>query len=175
MLILPKEDQVKAHHDARKGLEDHYNSEMETILSANASKERYWILGKVRFPEELGGRIGRTFLQASDGKPPVVKNAFLYEVDNKRGVKTLLWVTHPDGSMRLPTLNKTIQVSPANRAKGAKVQDANRQGRRFTGDLRVKMNEEYEDTQQQPVSEVDDVVGAEEQVADQFLQRSRIP
>lgn len=118
MLILPKDDQVKAHNDARKGLENHYNSEMEKILSANASKEVYWILGKVKFPEELGGSIGRTFLQASDVKPPVVKNAFLYEVDNRRGVKTLLWVMHPDGSMRLPTLNKTIQVSPTKRAKG---------------------------------------------------------
>jgi len=117
MLILPKEDQIKAHNDARKGLTDHYNSEMEKILSANASKDVYWILGKVKFPEELGGAVGRTFLQASDSKPPVVKNAFLYEVDNRRGVKTLLWVTHPDGSMRLPTLNKTIHVTPAKRAK----------------------------------------------------------
>jgi hypothetical protein len=121
MLILPKEDQIKAHRDARNGLENHYNSEMEKILSANSSKDVYWILGKVKFPEELGGQVGRTFLQASDVKPPVVKNAFLYEVDNRRGVKTLLWVTHPDGSMRLPTLNKTINVSPAKRAKGVKV------------------------------------------------------
>lgn len=121
MLILPKDTQIDAHNAARKGLNDHFNHEMEKILSANSSKDVYWILGKVKFPEELGGAIGRTFLQASDTKPPVVKNAFLYEVDNKRGVKTLLWVMHPDGSLRLPTLNKTIQVSPAKRAKGVKV------------------------------------------------------
>lgn len=121
MLILPKDDQIKAHQDAKKGLIDHYNTEMERVLNENASKEVYWILGKVRFPEELGGQIGRTFLEASDAKPPVVKNAFLYEIDNRRGVKTLLWVTHPDGSMRLPTLSKTIQVSRAKRAKGVKV------------------------------------------------------
>ena len=117
MLILPKDDQIKAHRDARQGLESHYNSEMEKILNANSHKDTYWILGKVRFPEEHGGAVGRTFLQASDSKPPVVKNAFLYEVDNKRGVKTLLWVMHPDGSLRLPTLNKTLNVSPAKRAK----------------------------------------------------------
>jgi len=123
MLILPRDDQLDAHKSARKGLENHYNSEMEKILNANAHKQEiYWILGKVRFPEEFGGTVGRTFLQASDSKPPVVKNAFLYEIDNKRGVKTLLWVMHPDGSLRLPTLGKTITVSPAKRAKkGVKV------------------------------------------------------
>lgn len=117
MLILPKEHQLKSDRIAREGLECHYNSEMEKILNANSEKDTYWILGKVKFPEELGGNVGKTFLEASDSKPPVVKNAFLYEVDNKRGVKTLLWVMHPDGSLRLPTLNKTIHVSPAKRAK----------------------------------------------------------
>jgi hypothetical protein len=109
MLILPKEDQLQAHREARQGLEDHYNSEMERILNANSHKEIYWILGRVKFPEEFGGNVGRTFLEASDNKPHLVKNSFLYEVDNKRGVKTLLWVMHPDGSLRFPTLNKTIQ------------------------------------------------------------------
>jgi hypothetical protein len=117
MLILPKEDQLHAHREARQGLEDHYNSEMERILNANSHKELYWILGRVKFPEEFGGKVGRTFLEASDNKPHLVKNAFLYEVDNKRGVKTLLWVMHPDGSLRFPTLNKTIQATPAKRAK----------------------------------------------------------
>lgn len=122
MLILPKEDQLKAHNAARHGLESHFNSEMEKILNANANKEKYWILGKVNFPDEYQGSIGRTFLQACDSKPPVVKNAFLYEVDNKRGIKTILWVMHPDGSLRLPTLNKTLKVSPTKRAKkGVKV------------------------------------------------------
>lgn len=41
MLILPKEDQIKAHEDARKGLLDHFNSEMEQILSANSHKDVY--------------------------------------------------------------------------------------------------------------------------------------
>ncbi len=114
MLILPEKDKILSEHrEERAGLEKHFNIEMEKILNANSAKEKYWILGKVRFPEELGGKIGRTFLQASDEKPCVIKDAFLYEVDNKRGVKTLLWIMHPDGSLRIPTLNKTIQVSPA--------------------------------------------------------------
>lgn len=116
MLILPKEDQLKENREARESLTNHYNAQMESILNENAHKDIYWILGKVRFPEEYGGKVGRTFLQASDSKPPVVKNSFLYEIDNKRGVKTLLWVMHPDGSLRLPTLNKTIKVSPTKRA-----------------------------------------------------------
>jgi len=112
MLILPQDSKVQAHNAAREGIVSHFNSELEKILSANSSKDVYWILGRVRFPEEFGGGIGRTFLEATDVKPPVVKNAFLYEVDNKRGVKTLLWVMNPDGSLRLPTLNKTIRVEP---------------------------------------------------------------
>ena len=117
MLILP-EDAVKQQvNEAREGLVSHYNKEMERILNENSTKDTYWILGKVKFPDELGGKVGRTFLEASDTKPELVKSSFLYEVDNKRGVKTLLWVMHPDGSLRLPTLNKTIQVQPQ-RVKG---------------------------------------------------------
>ncbi len=113
MLVLSKEDQLRQHHDAKSSLTEHFNSEMERILNENSSKDLYWILGKVRFPKEFGGFVGRTFLEASDHKPSVVKDAFLYEVDNKRGVKTLLWVMHPGGALRLPTLNKTIQATSA--------------------------------------------------------------
>lgn len=118
MLILPQEAKIQAHNDARKGLESHFNSEMEKILNANSSKDKYWILGKVRFPQEHGGQVGRTFLQASDEKPPVVKNAFLIEVDNRRGIKTTLWVSNPDGSLRLPTLGKTVRIAPNQGKKG---------------------------------------------------------
>lgn len=121
MLILPKETMLKELNEARQSLKDHYDKELEKILNENSHKEKYWILGKVRFPEELGGKVGRSFLQACDEKPGLIKDAFLYEVDNKRGVKTLLWVMNPDGSLRLPTLNKTIQATPAKRAnKGRK-------------------------------------------------------
>ncbi len=115
MLILPEKERnhaFKARHEAeKKALVDHYNKQMELILNENKHKDVYWILGKTRFPDEFGGKIGRTFLEASDSKPPLIKSAFLYEVDNRRGVKTLLWVFNPDGSLRFPTLNKTISVS----------------------------------------------------------------
>lgn len=122
MLILNKDQQQKAHEDARQGLTNYFNAEMDKILSANSNLETYWILGKVRFPEEHGGHVGRTFLEACTGKPPLIKDSFVYEVDNKRGVKTLLWVMNPDGSLRLPTLGKTIRVKPT------KKQRANKQG-----------------------------------------------
>lgn len=117
MLILNKEDQLKQHQDAKSNLTAHFNAEMERIINENSSKDLYWILGKVRFPPELGGFVGRTFLEATDHKPGVIKDAFLYEVDNKRGVKTLLWVLHPDGTLRLPTLNKTIRATSAKKKR----------------------------------------------------------
>jgi hypothetical protein len=121
MLILPAKDKIakdmQDHQEAKQSLTNHYNKELERILNENSHKTIYWILGKVRFPEELGGKVGRAFLEASDAKPPVVKDAFLYEVDNTRGVKTLLWVCYPNGDLRMPTLNKTISVASS---KGAK-------------------------------------------------------
>lgn len=116
MLILPekyKQDvNMARHNEAKKNLVSQYNKTLEKILNENSHRTHpYWILGKTRFPEEFQGKVGRTFLEASTTKPPVIKNAFLYEVDNRTGTKTLLWVTHPDGSMRLPTLNKTVRIS----------------------------------------------------------------
>lgn len=110
MLIVPEDVKKLQHMEAKQAITNHFNAEMERILNENSHKEVYYILGKVRFPEDLGGNVGRTFLEASDDKPPVVKDAFLYEVDNKRGVKTLLWIVYPDGSLRIPTLNKTIHI-----------------------------------------------------------------
>lgn len=116
MLILPKKAMLDEFNEARKGLIDHYNVELEKILNENSAKDKYWILGKVRFPEEFGGKVGRAFLQACEEKPELIKEAFLYEVDNRAGTKTLLWIMNPDGSLRLPTLNRTIQATPAKRA-----------------------------------------------------------
>lgn len=87
----------------------HFNTLMEKVLNENASKELYWILGKAK-PERFQGKtVMRPFLQACDEKPGLIKESFVYEVDNKRGVKTLLWVLHPDGTMQLPTLKKSIR------------------------------------------------------------------
>lgn len=119
MLILPKKNALLQKHEMESAqIKAHYNKELERILNENSNrKEIYWILGKLRFPPELGGKVGRTFLEASSEKPPLIKDAFLYEVDNTRGVKTLLWICYPDGTLRLPTLNKTISIANSKSAK----------------------------------------------------------
>lgn len=124
MLILPQatQKQLKDQHEAAKaGLVSHFNDELEKIMNANKGPDRYWVLGKVKFPEDLGGKVGRVFLQACMEKPPLVANAFLYEVDNRRGVKTLLWVMHPGGKLDLPTLGKTLSVASKSKKQSKRV------------------------------------------------------
>lgn len=119
MLMLPTESMLKQAQEAREGLNKHFNSEMEKILNQQSFKDKYWILGKVKFPEEFGGQVARAFLQACDEKPGLVTSSFVYEVDNRRGTKEILWIMNPDGSLRIPSLNKTIQATPANGRKMA--------------------------------------------------------
>lgn len=124
MLILPEstKNQLKQEHvNAREGLTSHFNEELEAIMNANKAPDRYWVLGKVKFPDNLGGKVGRVFLQACMEKPPLVSEAFLYEVDNRRGVKTLLWVMHPGGKLSLPTLGKTLSVASKSKDKSKRV------------------------------------------------------
>jgi len=111
MLILPEREERAQIQQERKGIEDQFNILLERILNENGNKDLYWILGKTITKKHRGKLIVKPFLQACDEKPGLVKESFVYEVDNRRGVKTLLWVLHPDGSMRLPTLNKTIRVA----------------------------------------------------------------
>lgn len=110
MLILPENEVKRQHEEAKKGLRDEFNRQLEKILNENSKIDKYWVLGKVKFPEELGGKVGRVFLQGCLEKPPVVANSFLYEVDNRAGSKSLLWIMNPDGSLRMPTLGRTISV-----------------------------------------------------------------
>lgn len=110
MLVVPASEMKARHEEAKRGLTDEFNSRMEEIINEYQHLDKYWILGKVRFPKEHSGKVGRVFLKGCMEKPPLVKDAFLYEVDNRRGAKTLLWVLHPDGTMRLPTLNKTVSL-----------------------------------------------------------------
>lgn len=116
MLILPPEVQRKRHHEAREGLTKHFNEQMEIILNEHKNVEVYWILGKVKMLMEGALSIARPFLQACLEKPPLVKESFVYEVDNKNGKKTLLWVMHPDETLVFPTLGKKISVA---NSKGA--------------------------------------------------------
>lgn len=111
MLVIPKEHLQKEHEDLKRGIRDQFNKQMEAVLNSNQKHDKYWILGKLKFPKEFKGRIGRVFLEGCLEKPPLVANAFLYEVDNRKGSKTLLWVMNPDGVLRLPTLKKTVKVT----------------------------------------------------------------
>lgn len=110
-MLIPKSVQFKQHLDAREGITKHFNKLMEQILNENSHKELYWILGKAKIERKKGIDIIRPFLQACDEKPGVMRESFVYEVDNKRGVKTLLWVMHPGDLLSFPTLGKSIRVA----------------------------------------------------------------
>ncbi len=114
MLITPASIQYKQHVEAREGITEHFNHLMEKILNENAHKDKYWILGKAKLERKKGKDIVRPFLQAVDEKPGLVKESFVYEVDNRRGVKTLLWVMHPGDLLSFPTLGKSIRVAGVN-------------------------------------------------------------
>lgn len=118
MLVLPKSVQFQKHVETREGITQHFNTMMEKILNENAHKELYWILGKANVVRKNGKDIIRPFLQACDEKPGLIKESFVYEVDNKRGVKKLLWVMHPGDLLSFPTLGKSIRVADA---KGATI------------------------------------------------------
>lgn len=111
MLILPENKRLEEHNEARKGLTVHFNHLMEQLLNANSKKDKYWILGKTRLENHNGKSVMRPFLQACDERPGLIKESFVYEVDNRRGVKTLLWVLHPNDVLSFPTLGKSIRVA----------------------------------------------------------------
>lgn len=103
--------QMQQHIDAREGMTNHFNRELEKILNENKHKDKYWILGKAKIEKKKGKDIVRPFLQACAEKPGIIKESFVYEVDNRRGVKTLLWVMHPGDTLSFPTLGKSIRVT----------------------------------------------------------------
>ena len=114
MLILSPEEQLRQHIETREGITSHFNHLLEKILNENSHKHIYWILGKAVVEKKKGKDIVRPFLQACDEKPGIVKQSFVYEVDNKRGVKTLLWIMHPGDLLSFPTLGKSIRVTGGN-------------------------------------------------------------
>lgn len=111
MLIVPRHVHETNHMEARIGMTEHFNAAMEKILNENSERDMYWIIGKAKIERVSGKDIVRPFLQACLEKPGLVKESFVYEVDNRRGVKTLLWVMHPGGVLSFPTLGKSIRVS----------------------------------------------------------------
>ncbi len=118
MLITSPKVMYEQHMQAREGMITHFNMLMEKILNANSHKEKYWFLGKCRNEQQGHKSLVKPFLQACDEKPGLVKESFVYEVDNTRGVKTLLWVMHPGDVLSFPTLGKSIRVSSD---KGSKI------------------------------------------------------
>lgn len=111
MLITSPKHQLEQHVQAREGLVSHFNHLLEKILNENKDKDKYWILGKTRIEKKKGKDIVRPFLQACAEKPGIIKESFVYEVDNRRGVKTLLWIMHPGDLLSFPTLGKSIRVT----------------------------------------------------------------
>lgn len=110
---MAADKKMAKHIQMREGMTDHFNKELEKILNDNAHKDKYWILGKVKTEKRLGTSILRPFLQACDEKPGLIKESFVYEVDNRRGVKSLLWVMHSGDLLSFPTLGKSIRVAGA--------------------------------------------------------------
>lgn len=111
MLITPTSVQMQQHIDAREGMTKQFNHMLEKILNENKDKDKYWILGKAKIEKKKGKDVVRPFLQACAEKPGIIKESFVYEVDNRRGVKTLLWVMHPGDMLSFPTLGKSIRVT----------------------------------------------------------------
>jgi hypothetical protein len=105
---------MQKHIQTREGMTNHFNYALEKILNENKHKDKYWILGKVKIQKNKGKDIVRPFLQACDESPGIIKESFVYEVDNRRGVKTLLWVMHPGDMLSFPTLGKSIRVTGGN-------------------------------------------------------------
>lgn len=111
MLITPASTQLQQHVDAREGMTNQFNHMLEKIINENTHRDKYWILGKAKIEKKKGKDIVRPFLQACAEKPGIIKESFVYEVDNRRGVKTLLWVMHPGDMLSFPTLGKSIRVT----------------------------------------------------------------
>ena len=114
MLITSPQHQLQQHIDTREGITSHFNGLLEKILNDNRHKDKYWILGKAKVEKKKDKDIIRPFLQACEVKPGIIKESFVYEVDNRRGVKTLLWVMHPGDMLSFPTLGKSIRVTGGN-------------------------------------------------------------
>jgi len=114
MLIVPTSEKVRQHQEVRDGMTKHFNKALEKILNDNSHKELYWVLGKAKVERKKGKDIVRPFLQACDEKPGLLKESFVYEVDNRRGVKTLLWVMHAGDTLSFPTIGKSMRVAGAN-------------------------------------------------------------
>lgn len=101
------------HLLARKRLTDRHQYLMEKILKQNSHKTKYWILGMALCKRKNGRTTIKPFLKVYDTQPEVRKEAYLYEVDNTLGTKSLIWVMHPHNKLSMPSIGKSIRVADA--------------------------------------------------------------
>ena len=80
-------------------------------MTENSHKKKYWILGTAKCKRKDGKTTIRPYLKAYDTQPEVQKQAYLYEVDNIAGTKSLLWVMHPNNKLSMPSIGKSISVT----------------------------------------------------------------
>jgi hypothetical protein len=99
------------HIGARQRLSDRHMNLMEKIMKENSHKKKYWILGTVKCTRKNGKTTIRPVLKAFHTQPSVQKEAYLYEVDNQAGTRSLIWVMHPNDKLAIPSINKTISVA----------------------------------------------------------------
>lgn len=105
------------HLMQRQRLTDRHDTLMERILKENSHKEKYWILGQAKTKRKHGRTTITPILKALDVQPEVMKEAYLYEVNNLEGSRKLLWVMHPNDKLSLPSINKSLCVSGATGAQ----------------------------------------------------------
>jgi hypothetical protein len=103
------------HVEQRKWLASGHEKRMNKLLEKNSHKSKYWILGTVRSKRKDGKTRIMPFLEAFDVQPSLTKEAYLYEVDNTAGTRTLLWVMHPNEKLTMPSIGKSISVSGGSR------------------------------------------------------------
>ncbi len=95
----------------RQHLAERHCRMMQKILENNTNREKYWILGYVKSKRKNGQTRIVPHMQVCYEMPKLIKEAYLYEVDNIAGTNKLLWVMHPNEKLDLPSLGKSIHVA----------------------------------------------------------------
>ena len=99
------------HLMARDHLAKRHSHLLEKIMRENSHKEKYWILGLVMCKRKHGKTVIKPWLKAFDVQPEVRKEAYLYEIDNTKGTRELMWVMHPHNKLAIPSIGKSIRVA----------------------------------------------------------------
>lgn len=99
------------HLAARQRLADRHRDLLDKILRENSHKSKYWILGMAKARRKNGKTIITPWLKAYNVQPDLQKESYLYEVDNTKGTRQLIWVMQPNDVLNLPTVGKSIRVT----------------------------------------------------------------